>query len=165
MCRAPLGTASIRAVWARPTKQPEEFPVFTPPGTRDPSSDRTPWGSPTSQVEMQTFPWWPKFKQITENTGNDRDDNQTESVYHSSTQLPDGRLSVIIDPGPWTNLIGCDLARKQVTRALKNGLAPKQTKIKPFNVAGVGKGTQTCKFGIHTPIAVEHADDQRSTNS
>ena len=81
-------------------------------------------------------------------------------MYHTSTQLPDGRLSVVIDPGAWTNLIGSDLARKLVTRALKKGLAPKQTKIKLFNVAGGGNGTQTCKLGIHTPIAVEHAGDQ-----
>ena len=32
--------------------------------------------------------------------------------------------------------------------------------IKAFNVAGVGNGTQSCKFGIHSPIAVEHTDDQ-----
>ena len=90
------GPGAARPVNELTTNQPEEFPVYTPPNTRDPSSDRTPWGSPTSQVEMQTFPWWPAI---------DDAGNQIEGVYLSATQLPDGRLSVIIDPGAWTNLI------------------------------------------------------------
>ena len=40
-----------------------------------------------------------------------------EHVYHSTTQLPDGRLSFIVDPGAWTNLMGKNLAHALASRA------------------------------------------------
>ena len=126
MCVSTAIVRSTRIVQARPAHQPETFPVFALPSTRDPSSDSA-RSSPASQVETQIFPWWPELDTAKQIDGNTENSNQTEPVYLSSTQLPDGRLSIIIDPGAWTNLIGSDLARKLVTRALETGLSPKQT--------------------------------------
>ena len=44
--------------------------------------------------------------------------------YHASTQLPDGKLSMIVDPGAWTNFMGVNLARKLAERAVKHGHKP-----------------------------------------
>ena len=68
-------------------------------------------------VRSATLPWWP----AAEHVGH----SQTAAVYHSTTQLPDGRLSVIIGPGAWTNLMGENLARKLSQRAMACGHKPR----------------------------------------
>ena len=76
------------------------------------------------------------------------------------TQLQDGRLSMIVDPGAWSNLIGAKLASALVSRAIthKEALEPKrvnQLKLqKPLEVAGVGKGSQRCEYEMLCPIAL-----------
>ena len=79
-------------------------------------------------------------------------------AYHSMTQLPDGRLSMIVDPGAWTNLMGAKMARLLTQRALKNGLRPDQLPMDRLNVQGVGNGSQCGNFKISCPTAIPHAD-------
>ena len=81
------------------------FVVHTP-------QDGSEYGSARSVASLN-FPWWPV------ETG----------VYHAATQLPDGRLSLIVDPGAWTNLMGSTLARKLATKATANGHKPTQAKL------------------------------------
>ena len=94
-------------------------------------------------VVSQAFPWWPE-----------------SLAYHSMTSLPDGRLSIIVDPGAWTNLMGADLARLLVARAIKMGHKPQQLPMETLNVQGVGNGTQQCRYKLECPIAVPHDDDK-----
>ena len=74
------------------------------------------------------------------------------------TQLPDGRLSIIVDPGAWTNLMGANLARKLAKRALATGHKPRQVPMERLNVQGVGNGSQQCNFKLQCPIATPHTD-------
>ena len=74
------------------------------------------------------------------------------------TQLPDGRLSIIVDPGAWTNLMGANLARALAQRAISAGHRPQQVKMDTLNVQGVGNGQQSCNFKLQCPIAVPHTD-------
>ena len=67
-------------------------------------------GSNASQTSVQARPWWPY-------------------AYHSVTQLEDGRVSWIVDPGAWTNLIGSTLARKAAIRAKAAGHTPTQERM------------------------------------
>ena len=72
-----------------------------------------------------------------------------------STSLTDGRLSIIIDPGAWTNLLGEVLARLLVKRALQFGYKPTMHLLpKPLRIQGVGNGHQECTHALRIPIAV-----------
>ena len=95
----------------------------------------------------QVLPWWPEHL-------------SDSLAFHSMTQLPDGRLSIIVDPGAWTNLMGVNLARKLVERALAAGFKPTQSPMTPLNVSGVGEGSQVCKYKLETVIAVPHDDHE-----
>ena len=100
----------------------------------------TPFQTPASN---HGFPWWPA----------------PEAAYHAATQLANGRLSMIVDPGAWTNLIGADLARRLTQSALRHGIRPKQVKMdQPMTIQGVGNGTQACRYKMEIPIAVPHTD-------
>ena len=82
---------------------------------------------------------------------------EVATAYHTATQLPDGRLSILIDPGAWTNLMGANLARKLAQRALRQGLKPTQEEMpNPLTVSGVGSGSQRCQYKMVCPIAVPH---------
>ena len=98
-----------------------------------------------SDMSYSQFPWWPAPAA----------GDETEAVYHSRTKLPHGQLSMLVDPGAWTNLIGENLARQLVERAIQNGHSPHQTQMaKPLCIQGVGHGTQECKWSMTTPVAV-----------
>ena len=92
------------------------------------------------------FPRWPSDTDIT--------------AFHASTQLPNGQLSIIVDPGAWTNVTGSDLTRKQVTRAMEHGYEPAQHQMSKMTVNGIGEGSQEASFKMVCPIAVPHADGQ-----
>ena len=93
----------------------------------------TPRGTPT-------FPWWP--------------DAPASSAFHSSTQVP-GHLSLVVDPGAWTNLAGLDWAERQATAARNAGLrATRKTMTNPMSIGGVGEGTQACRHVATLPIAI-----------
>ena len=74
------------------------------------------------------------------------------------TALPDGRLSISVDPGAWTNLMGAELARLLLQRAIKHGYKPEQQPMETLHVQGVGNGSQACKFKLQCPIAIPHDD-------
>ena len=103
-CRAEMIVISVSQYNLQPTEG--EFDIFTPrqsqQGSGIVSQAPSGWATPNSQMSETLYPWWPDTY-----------------AYHSMTNLPDGRLSIIVDPGAWTNLIGANLARKLVTRALK----------------------------------------------
>ena len=102
------------------------------------------------------FPWWPSDAIVA--GGNFPD----SLAYHATTQMPDGRISMIVDPGAWTNLIGAKLARKLTMRVLQAGLKPVQERMTPMSIQGVGSGSQTCNWRINTPIAVTDKGDESS---
>ena len=81
-------------------------------------------------------------------------------IYHAATQLPNGRLSWIIDPGAWQNLIGAVLAKKIAQACIKAGLTPTEAKRQaPLVVAGVGNGTQQADYDVTFPLALTDRDD------
>ena len=89
-------------------------------------------------MHTPTLPWWPM------------------DIYcFQATCLTDGRLSIIIDPGAWTNLLGEKLAREMVKRAQQHGYKPSQHPLtKPLRIQGVGNGHQECTHALRIPIAV-----------
>ena len=89
------------------------------------------------------FPWWPTSEVAA-----------ISQTYHANTQLSSGRLSFIVDPGAWTNLVGKLLARKLAARALEAGLKPCQNPMQQLKIAGVGHGSQECNFTLTCPIAL-----------
>ena len=112
-----------------------QFNVGTPHGSEHE------FGSAHSQASH--FPWWPEFA----------------GSYHVATQLPDGRLSLIVDPGAWTNLLGSNLARRISVKAIAAGYKPAQERMsEPLSVRGVGKGSQHCPWKIISPIATPTVD-------
>ena len=139
-CRAVL-IVSAQTIYQ---SQAATFDISTP---RDasPAVTESQYGTPQSRIrDLNTttaLPWWPSALQ-----------------YHSMTQLADGRLSIIVDPGAWTNLMGAKLARKLVKRAMAAGHKPKQMPMERLNVQGVGNGSQACNFKLQCPIAIPHED-------
>ena len=97
------------------------------------------------------LPWWPADTPL-----------ELSPTYHASTQLPSGRISLIVDPGAWTNLIGKLLARRLIQRAITAGHKPKQEKIPAIHVAGVGKGQQQCDYKVECPITITSSSNQTS---
>ena len=89
----------------------EPPPAIGPaPTAMDADSDGTSFGSAASQA-ASAFPWWPVDR---------KQRFACEShVYHQNTQLRNGRLSFIVDPGAWTNLVGKKLARKMAMAAIE----------------------------------------------
>ena len=68
--------------------------------------------------------------------------------------LEDG-MSIIVDPGAYTNLAGKQWVKAQSRKALENNHQPKQTKMtRPLGISGVGDGAQECKFQASVPVAV-----------
>ena len=105
----------------------------------------------------EAFPFWPVGSV----------DGVAEGLsYHAATQLASGRLSFIVDPGAWTNLVGKSLARRLCAAALAAGHKPTQSPMsKPLEVAGVGNGSQRCNFKMSCPIAVPNADGSASLHT
>ena len=131
-------------------------PVF---GT--PQSD-WPEGGSSQPSPRATMPWWPSG----DVSSNGASSSSGTHVYHARTQLPTGQLSVIVDPGAWTNLVGENLARQLARRAAEAGHAPQQVAMqKTLSIQGVGSGTQTCTHEIRTPIAVTDASGRTSVHS
>ena len=77
------------------------------------------------------------------------------------TQLPDGRMSIIVDPGAWTNLAGGRWVRGMAVKAAQHNKMPDQVKLnKPLDVQGVGHGTQSAQWAARMPIAVTDREGQ-----
>ena len=131
-CRMPIQVIGT-SVYHIPTDT-QEYNIATPPELPSPavSNASSAFHSPLGSF-VSTLPWWPT-------------DAAESQSYHALTQLPNGRLSFIVDPGAWTNLIGAKLARKLCARALAAGHAPGQERMQTLNVQGVGNGSQACNF-------------------
>ena len=85
-----------------------------------------------------------------------------QAMYHMSTRLTDGRHGLLIDPGAWSNLVGERWVTEVAYKAQSNGYKPKQNKMEhPFEVQGVGTGTNEAKWEAQLPIAV--SDDNGVT--
>ena len=144
-CRAEL-TVTYRGINTATTTA-GNFDISTPGLESEDSGFETPGSA---------FPWWPSSTNAT----------ASSAAYHSTTQLADGRLSLIVDPGAWTNLMGAKLARELTKRALRHGHTPAQEKMPvPLNVSGVGNGSQQCRFQVRCPIAIPHSDGQARLHS
>ena len=88
------------------------------------------------------------------------DEIERENVYHSETRLPDGRPSLLVDPGSVANLCGDKWAQECAKMALQYGLKPSQNKrTRPLSVMGVGNGNQTCTHDCTLPIAMSREND------
>jgi hypothetical protein len=122
--------------------------------SRDSSADRP---------NIPTLPWWPSDSMNPEVAASASATPATTSpapVYHSMTQLPD-HMSILVDPGAWTNLAGSDWVRRLATLAVEAGHTPSQEKLRrALNVQGVGQGGQSAVWQITLPVAI--ADEERT---
>jgi len=82
-------------------------------------------------------------------------------AYHIQTQLPDGRKSLLIDPGSVGNLCGDKWAKEMAQEAARNGRKPSYTKRqRPLKVSGVGNGSQSCQYDCLLPVAFRQDEEQ-----
>ena len=78
-----------------------------------------------------------------------------DGKYYLSVELPSG-LSIIVDPGAYTNLAGAKWVKAQAAQAKLNNHSSKNQRMKtPLGVSGVGNGSQKCTWQGQVPIAVE----------
>jgi hypothetical protein len=142
-CRRPLEIRIIQELEGEAVAQgPEVHSIATPPSSGYASA-------------ASAFPWWPA-----ESTT-----SALQTAYHTATQLSNGQLSFIVDPGAWTNLVGAKLARALTERAIANGHRPKQEKMNTLSIQGVGNGSQACNWKLVSPIAVPHSDGHAHLHS
>ena len=101
------------------------IPDHTEPNSRGTSAD----------CFQSAFPWMPA------------PGAQPEGCYHSSTQLPGGQLSIMVEIGAWTNLAGTKTGRAIAQAAVAAGHQPQQRwTTQPLSIMGVGieRSTQGC---------------------
>ena len=116
--------------------------------------------------DMDLFPWWPVDSDGRPQLSDIDPAAAMGMIYHSQTRLPGGQLSMIVDPGAWTNLIGADLAAQLARRATEAGHSPRQVPMdQPLNIQGVGNGTQQCTHQLVTPIAVHDSEGRATLHS
>ena len=85
-------------------------------------------------------------------------------TYHIQTRLPDGRPSLIVDPGSVGNLCGDKWAKEVAIAANRNGHNPSyQQRARPLQVSGVGSGSQKCNYDCRLPIGLRHSKSQQTT--
>ena len=90
--------------------------------------------------EQMLFPWRP---------------STVEGLsHHASTQLDDGRLSMIVDPGAWANMLGSSTAWKLRVQAMPCGYEPNQLDMAMMILNGGGKSPQGTDYRLVCPIAV-----------
>ena len=84
------------------------------------------------------------------------------STFHIQTSLPDGRPSLIVDPGSVGNFCGDKWAKGVAITANRNGHRPScQQRARPLQVGGVGSGSQSCTFDCRLPIGLRHSGSQQ----
>ena len=84
----------------------------------------------------------------------------------ASTDLPGGRLGVIVDTGAWTNLWGKNFAHRLVHKAKPYGLTASQNRLRqPLYIAGVGSGSQQANWELNIPIATTTRDGVTTQHS
>ena len=71
----------------------------------------------------------------------------------------DGRHSLLIDPGAWSNLVGEKSAIEMDLKAITAGhLSTEEKLTRPFKAKGIGLGTNTAEWEVTIPIAVAEGD-------
>ena len=113
-CRSPIEVTETVIISPRATRENESVGSNRSFDTPASESIAAVTASETSSINI--WPWW---------------------IFHQTTQLKD-RLSFIVDPGAWTNLIGANLARKLAARAMKFGYRPIEEPMKTMHIQGVG---------------------------
>jgi hypothetical protein len=89
-------------------------------------------------------------------------------IYHAETQLPDGRVSLLIDPGSRGNLCGSVWAQKSALAAIRAGRTKDVAQIvrkEALNVQGVGNGSQRCTYDCKLPIAIRDKTGKVTTGN
>jgi len=90
------------------------------------------------------------------------DEPLSAGVFHTNTQLKDGRPSLLVDPGSKGNLGGEVTIRHHARAAQAAGQAYSSTKRNvPLNVMGVGNGSQSCPFDCTTALGLQRTDGTR----
>jgi hypothetical protein len=80
-------------------------------------------------------------------------------IFHTNTQLKDGRPSLLVDPGSKGNLGGEVTVRHHARAAQAAGKQYSSTKrAVPLNVMGVGNGSQQCPFDCTTALGLQRTD-------
>ena len=123
-----------------------------------------PW--PTRPAHLPpALPWWPAVGEGS-GGGNAATAPDDTPYYLASTDLPDGRLGVIVDTGAWTNLWGLHFAQRLAHRAMQSQLQPTEQRLRsPLYVAGVGNGSQQANWELNIPIATTSREDVTSQHS
>ena len=110
----------------------------TPP-TPPPASD-TPREYGTPESGQAAYPWW---------------------IGLAATELKEG-LSILVDPGAYTNLCGEQWARRAASLAVERGFTPSEQRMrKPLSVHGVGNGSNQAAWQLNLPITL--TDTQETT--
>ena len=86
-------------------------------------------------------------------------------AYHMHTRLPDGRPSLLVDPGSVGNLCGDKWAKEVAIAASKSGHTPTyERRPRPLQVSGVGHGSQSCKYDCKLPVGLRPQNHHNKTS-
>ena len=81
------------------------------------------------------------------------------------TRLPDGRPSLLVDPGSVGNLCGDKWAKEVAIAASKSGHTPTyERRPRPLQVSGVGHGSQSCKYDCKLPVGLRPQNHHNKTS-
>ena len=84
---------------------------------------------------------------------------QPSGYYYAKTELGNGEIAALIDPGAWTSAAGEINGRGLTVTSLKHGYKPSQKKMEtPLTLAGVGNGVQSCTWEAKIPVAIPDGD-------
>jgi len=84
------------------------------------------------------------------------DEEEQQRVFLSTSRMPNGKLSMIVDSGAFSNMMGEELALCLEKRALDMDLDPTRSDlIRPMTVSGVGNGTNQATEQVNCPIAIQ----------
>ena len=97
------------------------------------------------------------------NVGRPVPDSSIQCTYgpylHATTRLSDGRPSLLLDIGSVGNLTGDQWLKDTSKLAIRYGIRPEQYKReRPFDVSGVGIGSQKCTHNCKIPLAIQRSD-------
>ena len=110
------------------------------------------WG--TSAEDHNNWNCSSSFR-LTKDGLQDSKDNCQKKVYQSDVQLPNGRMSVMLDIGSVGNLAGSQWMIDMAKLCLRHGRKPASFKRdRPLSVSGVGTGAQCCTYNCHVPCAI-----------
>ena len=111
-------------------------------------------------------PWWPTSSGTEVGVASSAGGSDDTPYYLASTDLPGGRLGVIVDTGAWTNLWGLHFAQRLAVKAHRASLTPTSEQLRsPLYVAGVGNGSQIANWELNIPIATTNRDGTTAQHS